>query len=62
MNNLHENMLDEEIVAAISAALASVSTRPGNRLVVKNIRRIPQSAPVWNSTGRIERMRNDMNS
>jgi hypothetical protein len=32
------------------------------RLVVKSFRRIPQTSPVWNMTGRIERIRKKMNN
>lgn len=62
MDNLKANVIDEETISVISAAIAMMSTGYGCRLVVKNIKRIPQTAPVWNATGRIERLRNDMNS
>ena len=57
-----ENRVDEEILAVLSAAVAALSAGTGSRLVVRNIRRLSQTAPVWNAAGRMERMRNDMNS
>lgn len=48
--------IDEEIILAISAAIASIETRPGYKLVVKSFKRIPQTSSVWSTTGRIERL------
>lgn len=60
---LNENVgINEEIIAAISAAIAAMETRPGYRLVVRSMRQVPQSSPVWNTTGRIERLSCDLNS
>jgi hypothetical protein len=56
MKSINENILNEEVMAAISAAVASMNTRTGYKLVVKSFRRIPQISPIWNSTGRIERI------
>ncbi len=54
--------INDEIIAAISAAIAAMETRPGYRLVVRSMRQLPQSSPVWNTTGRIERLSRDLNS
>lgn len=51
-----QNKIDSEILAAISAALASYSQDKGIKLVVKSIRRTPQASPVWNTVGRYERL------
>jgi hypothetical protein len=60
---VNENVsINEEIIAAISAAIAAMETRPGYRLVVRSMRQLPQSSPVWNTTGRIERLSRDLNS
>lgn len=48
--------VNDEILAAIAAAVACLEARPGHRLVVTSMRRVAQSAPVWNATGRIERL------
>jgi hypothetical protein len=59
----NENVyIDDELLAVISAAVAAMETRPGYRLVVRSMRQIPQSSPVWNTTGRIERLNRDLNS
>ncbi len=60
---VNENVsINEEIIAAISAAIAAMETRPGYRLVVRSMRQLPQSSPVWNTTGRIERLSRDLSS
>ncbi|MFZ5989767.1 MAG: sodium pump decarboxylase subunit gamma [Bacillota bacterium] len=51
-----KDRIDDEIILAISAAIASMETKPGYKLVVKSFRRIPQTSPVWATTGRIESM------
>ena len=56
MKDINEKELNNEILAVISAAIASMNTRPGYNLVAKSFRRIPQTSPVWNTTGRIERL------
>jgi len=52
--------INDEILAAISAAVAAAT--PGYKLVVRSLRRIPQSAPVWSTVGRIEILRTNFNS
>lgn len=56
------NTINDEIMAVIAAAIASMQTRPGYSLVVRSMRQVPQSSPVWNTTGRIERLNNKLNS
>ena len=41
--------IDEEVIAVITAAIAEMETRPDYRLVVRSMRQIPQSSPVWNT-------------
>lgn len=53
---------DIEILAVIAAAIAAMETRPGHRLVVRSMRQIPQTSPVWNTAGRLERLSRDLNS
>jgi hypothetical protein len=62
MGNRTGNKIDEEIVAVISAAIAQMDTRQGYRLVVRNIKRVPTASPVWNTTGRTERLARKLNS
>ena len=54
--------ISNEIMAVIAASVASLESRPGHRLEVKSIRRIPQNSPVWNTTGRYERLARNLNS
>ncbi|HPD00463.1 MAG TPA: sodium pump decarboxylase subunit gamma [Acetivibrio sp.] len=49
-----KDQLNEEIILAISAALAAYETRPDYKLVVKSFKRISQTSPVWSTTGRLE--------
>jgi hypothetical protein len=58
----NKDIVSDEVIAVISAVIAAMSTRPGHRLVVKSVIRIPQTSPVWNSTGRVERLRRNLNS
>lgn len=62
MGNKTVNKINEEIVAAISAAIAQMDTRQGYRLVVKNIKRVPTASPVWNTMGRTERLSRKLNT
>ncbi len=54
--------IDGEVLAVIAAAIAAMETRPGYRLVVRSMRQVPQMAPAWNTTGRLERLNNSLNS
>ncbi len=50
-------MEDEELVAVITAAIqASLGYEVHNKLVIKSITRTGQSSPIWNRTGRLERL------
>lgn len=53
---------DNEILAVIAAAIAAMETRPGYRLVVRSMRQVPQISPAWNTTGRLERLSNNLNA
>lgn len=59
-NNTEENIAideqidEDEIIAVISAAIAAVLNRSTNEVVVRSIRRIPSSVPVWNQVARQE--------
>lgn len=47
---------DEELVAAISVALAmQLKTSVGN-IVIRNIERVEDSTPVWNKAGLLEQL------
>jgi hypothetical protein len=54
--------INEEILAVITAAIAAMETRPGYRLVVRSMRQIPQTSPVWNTAGRLERLSRNLNA
>ena len=54
--------IDGEILAVIAAAIAAMETRPGYKLVVRSMRQVPQTAPTWNTAGRLERLNNSLNS
>lgn len=54
-SNIQE--IDDELVAVITAAIqSSLSYDPQSRLVIKSIIRTGQTAPIWNKTGRLERI------
>lgn len=53
--NIEED--NTELVAVIAAAIASMTGKNVNSLVVKNIKRIPDSNSSWARTGRQELMR-----
>lgn len=49
--------LDEELIAVITAAIqSSMAVTPGCKLQVKSFRRVGQTTPVWNRTGRLEQI------
>ncbi len=62
MTKVKENKINDEIVAVISAAIASIETREGYKLVVNSIRRVPTVSPVWNTAGRADRLSRKLNS
>ena len=57
---------EEEAAVVIAAALAMVGdnriTRTGYNLVVRNIRRVPATSPIWNRIGRHERFERKLNT
>jgi hypothetical protein len=55
-----KDQLNEEIILAISAAIAAYEARPDYKLVVKSFKRISQTSPVWSTAGRIERIERSM--
>lgn len=55
-------MVSNEILAVIAAAVAAMETRPGCRLVVRSMRQVPQLSPAWNSVGRLERLNRNLNA
>ncbi len=56
MKPYDHSRVSNEIIAVITAAIAVMNTRPGTRLQVKNIKRLPPSYPVWNTAARTERL------
>ncbi|MCX8132152.1 MAG: oxaloacetate decarboxylase subunit alpha, partial [Clostridia bacterium] len=46
---------NNEIMAVISAAVASMETEPGTKLIVRSFRRVPQVSPLWSTAGRLQR-------
>lgn len=62
MDNNGNIAINNELLVIIAAAIASVNTRPGYRLVVRSMRQVPQSTPVWNIAGRVERLGRKLNA
>ena len=55
------NKPDVELVAVIMAAIqASMTPESQCRLVIKSLRRVEQSSPVWNRAGRLEHIANKL--
>jgi hypothetical protein len=52
------NPNNEEILAAISAAIAAFEGDSSIKLVVRSIKRVGQMSPVWNIAGRTENISN----
>lgn len=52
----NEDLSDDELIAVLTAAVMSMQSNSNIKLRVTSFRRIPQSSPVWNTTGRIERL------
>jgi len=48
---------DTELVAVITAAIAAMTGTNTSGLVVRNIKRLPDSDTTWSKTGKIELMR-----
>ena len=57
----------EEMAVVIAAALTVVNdenktTRPGYNLVVRDVRRIPATVPIWGRMARHERFERKLNT
>lgn len=53
--------ISDELVAVITAAIqSSLDYDPHSRLVVRSIKRTGQTSPVWNRTGKLERIGNQL--
>lgn len=55
-----KDMQKDEVMAVISAAIYAYGAADGCKVVVRSIKRVPQTAPVWNMTGRIDGIRNKL--
>lgn len=55
-----EDLSDDELIAVLTAAVMAMRSNSGVKIRVTSFRRIPQSAPVWNTVGRRERMENKL--
>ena len=51
---------EAEVIAVISAAVASMDVTPGHKLVVKSFRRIEQTSPIWSTVGRMQRFQSKL--
>jgi sodium pump decarboxylase gamma subunit len=47
---------DLELIAIITAAIASATNQPLNQIFVRNIRRTNDNSPVWQKTGLAQRV------
>lgn len=47
---------NDELIAVISTVIASQLKKPVNSIVIRNIEKIDDPAPVWNKAGVIEQM------
>ena len=56
------NSAGGEVIAVISAVIAAQYHKPEHKLEIKAIRRISQTSPVWNTTGKLERLARNMNA
>lgn len=54
---VEQNGLSEEIVAAISAAVAMISESSGKKLLIKSISRSGNSRSSWSQAGKIDNTR-----
>lgn len=56
------NKINDEVLAAISAAVSSYNTKPGFSLVVRSYKKVKSNSSLWSTTGRLERMSRNTNS
>ncbi len=47
---------EEEIIAAITAALAIALQTGPDRILIRNIKKIPETAPAWHRAGQVEHL------
>jgi sodium pump decarboxylase gamma subunit len=47
---------DDELICVITAAVAASLNRSTHNLVVRSIRRVGNTSPIWNRTGRQEQI------
>lgn len=52
----HDEAITEELIAVITAAIASSLETHTSNIVVRNIRRVSQTEPVWSNAGRLEQL------
>jgi len=60
IQSLNEDLNDESLIAVLTAAVMAMQSNPDIKLQVTSFRRIPQSSPVWNTTGRREYIENKL--
>lgn len=46
----------EELIAVLTAAVAACMGRPADGIVVRNVLRVPETAPVWARAGLTDQM------
>lgn len=56
---VYQRIKDEQLVAAITVALAMQLKTATSNIVVRNIRKIEDHTPVWNRVGLAEQMNNN---
>lgn len=50
-----DNLSDDSLIAVLTAAvMASMRNSPDIKIKITSFKRIPQTSPVWNTTGRNE--------
>lgn len=52
---------ENEVVAAIAAAITAYYADSECKQVIRSIRRVPQTSPTWNVAGRVELIKNKLN-
>lgn len=59
-DNQSGNKMNPEVVAAISAAVSSMEATPGHKLVVRSLKRVEQTTPIWGTVGRMQRFQSKL--
>jgi hypothetical protein len=62
MEEYNKEVINDEVLVVIAAAVAAMETRPGYRLAVRSMRQVPQNSPAWNTAGRLERLSRNLNA